>query len=522
MAERGGDHDEGPAPPPYLDALPPRRRRIRRTGSRDSRAMLIIPIAIAVASWPFVGWTVREIRRVQTTERRMSVNHRTAYRALALDAVGASPEEARLGWRKLVTLLERTGVLYHSIDDESYDESYEPRYEYDMGEIDFEYVLCGEELPEDIERERQAIEHFDAEGIFDELVTIAREPMGIRPARTSEIPLMYEDVLTHLPAYTLAGSRVASMRFALESGDEGELARGFEEVMALGRTVSFQQSISNHIMGRKIQRLAVDELLHELMERRLTEETLEQLTHSVDRFALADLRLAITGERACFHEVVQRVFGDDGNGDGFMLPEAAAELDFALTGPVQAMSSSTVLDAFRSRFLLATRRETLECYDQMIEIVDRQVRQLPANRDSAAKSLWQSGLDSRQPIVPAAAVYLDSTVQRWTALIVRRAGLQAALSIERHRARHGAYPDTLDALDPTLAVPVDPLHGDPFGYRILVDDPSRRPYLLYSTGLDRGDDDGNTDEGWPERALERNWPGIDYVLNPPRPSLDEY
>ena len=42
-----------------------------------------------------------------------------------------------------------------------------------------------------------------------------------------------------------------------------------------------------------------------------------------------------------------------------------------------------------------------------------------------------------------------------------------------------------------VTVPSDPLHGGPFGYRLTPDDPHGRPYLLYSTGLDRNDDGGD-------------------------------
>lgn len=68
------------------------------------------------------------------------------------------------------------------------------------------------------------------------------------------------------------------------------------------------------------------------------------------------------------------------------------------------------------------------------------------------------------------------------------------MAIEAYEAGHGAPPPSLDALVPEVLpeLPMDPLHGLPFGYRLIdsTEDPFKRGYLLYTIGWDQTDDGG--------------------------------
>src|SRR5262249_41124618 len=70
----------------------------------------------------------------------------------------------------------------------------------------------------------------------------------------------------------------------------------------------------------------------------------------------------------------------------------------------------------------------------------------------------------------------------------RRRILVTALSLERYRRRHGAYPKTLDALAPECLKTVlhDFMDGKPLRYYTKDDG----HYLLYSVGLDCTDNGG--------------------------------
>ncbi|MCH8315985.1 MAG: hypothetical protein IIA64_08440, partial [Planctomycetes bacterium] len=82
----------------------------------------------------------------------------------------------------------------------------------------------------------------------------------------------------------------------------------------------------------------------------------------------------------------------------------------------------------------------------------------------------------------------------------------------------------LDDLVPEIlaAVPIDPLHGGVFGYRLTPDDPHGRPYLLYSTGLDRNDDGGDFDLADSLRSVVDPNAQTDYTVNQPRRPMAEY
>jgi len=96
------------------------------------------------------------------------------------------------------------------------------------------------------------------------------------------------------------------------------------------------------------------------------------------------------------------------------------------------------------------------------------------------------------------------------------------LALAIHRDRHGTYPESLDMLAPDILpqVPIDPINGKTFGYRLLDDDEHGRAYLLYSFGIDGEDNDGVMQrDGMEHLAMsnEVDGAGFDFVLNQPRP-----
>jgi hypothetical protein len=77
-----------------------------------------------------------------------------------------------------------------------------------------------------------------------------------------------------------------------------------------------------------------------------------------------------------------------------------------------------------------------------------------------------------------------------------RCGAVAA-ALERHRRRHGRWPDSLAALVPDLlpAVPSDPFDSQPLRYRRLADG-----VVVYSVWIDRTDDGGKLADAFPSPA----------------------
>jgi hypothetical protein len=86
----------------------------------------------------------------------------------------------------------------------------------------------------------------------------------------------------------------------------------------------------------------------------------------------------------------------------------------------------------------------------------------------------------------------------------------AALAVIRHKARHGAYPSTVDALDKELlpAWPVDPFSGRPLVYRS-----TEAGFKIYSIGANRKDDDGQKGERRDEGDIVWQAGAVDQEVN---------
>jgi hypothetical protein len=87
---------------------------------------------------------------------------------------------------------------------------------------------------------------------------------------------------------------------------------------------------------------------------------------------------------------------------------------------------------------------------------------------------------------------LEQVADRDDAAAANRTLTQLALALAAHRAEHGNYPATLNALTPAClpAIPSDPFSNKPFIYH-----PSTAGYLLYSVGPDLQDDGGQQMSG---------------------------
>ena len=89
---------------------------------------------------------------------------------------------------------------------------------------------------------------------------------------------------------------------------------------------------------------------------------------------------------------------------------------------------------------------------------------------------------------------ISSTLNSYLITHQRELATARIVAIEAYEDKHGPPPPSLVALVPDVLpeLPIDPLHGLPFGYRLIsaMDDPFKRGYLLYSIGWDQTDDNG--------------------------------
>jgi hypothetical protein len=194
-----------------------------------------------------------------------------------------------------------------------------------------------------------------------------------------------------------------------------------------------------------------------------------------------------------FQDFVQRVYTDDGDGDGHV---SAAGLQWLSTGVAVEGRPHTpqYLMAPAVAMVMAGRQEMSGMYERLMARAEAE----------SARPLWEQDAEAFTREVEAMAGSPLSNARYWPVLLfmpaLGRTGAQAelaaqrrdavlvAIALELHHRRTGAWPESLDSLVPDLlpAVPPDRYDGKPLRYRLADGKP-----LLYSIGTDR-DDDGGT------------------------------
>lgn len=234
----------------------------------------------------------------------------------------------------------------------------------------------------------------------------------------------------------------------------------------------------------------------------LTSDQLVALAHRLSAFADGgpiEMRFGVW--RIYFADFVQRLYTDDGRGDGRLTPEGLRLLrsmgpTVALMGEWSEPSRLDGLAAPLAAQLIAGRREVEEEFERQLSLMEREaaqpMRQWKEIPGTSFENLLASPAYYRRyqplfvmlPAVGHAAMMAESATQRRDAALT-------AIALELFRRRHGAYPAQLEELVPNFlpTVPIDRFDGRPLRYRLTDDGP-----LLYSVGADHIDDGGTAPE----------------------------
>jgi hypothetical protein len=261
----------------------------------------------------------------------------------------------------------------------------------------------------------------------------------------------------------------------------------------------------------------------------LTDGDLRDLAHEFAAYnGGGPIRLSFDGERRMFHDLFQRMYTDDGAGDGYLTSEGldliqsltGANLDrnaqatiVSAMGPILsvAVAGRHEMTALAERLLDQARREQGDPLWTWTEsATDRELHAIKGDKASALRYLPILLVMPDVQSVGRAAEYATQ----------RRDALWTALALVLFHRRHAAWPASLDELTPDLlpAVPPDRFNGKPLGYRLIDGHPR-----LYSVGHDLVDDDGQTEPsrvqispGEPPRVYPADSVAVDdWILWPP-------
>lgn len=345
------------------------------------------------------------------------------------------------------------------------------------------------------------------------LVEIYRERWPDRPMpeqAPSENPPLVTTLLPWLGELR-ESARLLSFdaQVAAREGDAERVVRDLGTLLGIARQAADHPALISQLLGVAIHGLAL-RTCGEVVQREpelLDDAQLRDLAHQLAGFMGGDIRFDFSGERLYFADMIQRIYSDDGKGDGHITAQGLRDL---VTLFQEDMPAPTVLSTPLGPLagaVVAGRAEMTRAFDEYFTLLERdaQLRMWEYDRrsgvEAAIEDLKSDPLRRARymPIVvlmPAlghAAKTAEGANQLTDATL-------AGLALELYRREHGEYPASLDELVPAFlpAVPPDRFTGEPLHYAVVEGRPR-----LWSVGADRDDDGGVAPEE--DRHYQSQW-----------------
>ncbi len=342
--------------------------------------------------------------------------------------------------------------------------------------------------------------------------------------RAAEVPpledrSLEETYLPHLgPLRSLGRLLMIDGHRAASSGNGIAAASDVEALIGLSRHFAETPFYVTQVVANSIQGYAfvtIGRILTDYPEL-WTNDQLRDFAHIIAA-APVDWRRGFDSDRATFRDTLQRLYTDDGHGDGRMVLHASSwqetleKLDFINAGPGEtrelvgerlakarlAMITMPATSAFAS-----SRKELTQMHDRLIvRAITAMETPLWKQRSLPPMDVEVSADDDgllgshRNPFLQffqSQASLYESKPKYLASCEGLRDGVLIGLALELYRREHGDWPRSLDELSPRWLpeVPVDRITGESLHYKIV----NNRP-VVYSVGVDRDDDAGRVPSG---------------------------
>ncbi len=364
-----------------------------------------------------------------------------------------------------------------------------------------------------------------SDAIDPRMIEVSEARTGITDApwpEPSENPMLMEVLLPELGHFReMARLLTFDAHAAAHAAEPGRALRDISSMLAIGEHAAERPMVIAGLVGVGIGALAARttaEIVHE-HPKLFSDEQLRALAHRHAALMGGEPRIDLSGERRFFEDLVQRIYTDDGNGDGRITAEGVQTLlSVSGTAGGRKPEFSPAPLAPVAAALVADRADMMAMYDRFWALIlERAGRPMweyesPNPVDQEIWRLREHPLDYVRylPIVllmPA----LDTTSLTAERIAQQRDALLVGLALELYHREHAAYPDSLGALVPAYlpAVPPDRFTGEPLRYALADGSPR-----LWSCGVDGDDDGGRPPAG--SRDLSWRWLPEDQL----RASLD--
>ena len=277
---------------------------------------------------------------------------------------------------------------------------------------------------------------------------------------------------------------------AAELGDGTLATANIEAITGIARQTIEVPFILNNLVAFRQASLAVTTLGEILSDRPdvFTDQQLGRLAHRLSALFGGRLRPRLDGERMMIDDLVQRLYTDDGEGNGRLTAQGLSSLGYRVgtgddggVGPLAPVAG----------LLVANRRDMTEEVGRWFTMIEAEY----------AKPLWRRDLNridreindrmqsplymSRYLFIPLIMEPLARVGTQPELVTQERDAVCVAIALELYRRRHGSWPTSLNELVPELLpeIPPDRFDGRPLRYRLIDDNP-----VVYSVGADRDDD----------------------------------
>lgn len=257
-------------------------------------------------------------------------------------------------------------------------------------------------------------------------------------------------------------------------------------IYRIGTHFRQQKTLIEQLVGIGIGQLALNTDLQILDKTEISPKLLENFQHQIEELSHArNPIIDFTAERMFFCDQVQRLFTDDGQGNGHLYGTAFSE------DPVFYVQR--LFKPELSRQLKITRKETVELANKMYDYFDRASGKLPAelHRDHEDPNKIATEMVKGNYLLEILAPTCGSVLKTSYRLQAYTNGLLTVVALLRYKTDKGEYPQSLDGLVASgylNELPIDPFSGGPLVYKL-----ANSAFILYSFAADCDDDNGSRD-----------------------------
>ena len=309
-------------------------------------------------------------------------------------------------------------------------------------------------------------------------------------------------LLPHIQAMR-TGARILTVdtRWAIEQGDSDRVVANIEAILGIGRQAADSNFLVGSLVGYACAGIGFD-LIEEVLTEHpdcLNQNQLAQLQRSLENEDPTKW-MNIQGERAFVMDTIQRVYTDDGNGDGRVTATGIGVMQHIssanfMASPLEGseeepyFKAAIYVAAPASLFLIASRKETTTVAEKFLQQFEDQIDR-PYWEKAKNETDFEEFLAANERRHFLLANLMPAFNQVRLAMIrtmARRDGVVVGIAGQRHYLKYGEWPNSFDQLSPEFIIefPLDPMNG-----QFLRVKAEHHGVLAYSVGHDLDDDGG--------------------------------